>query len=78
MVDSIIKFINKIIGLLPADPFTEYIRSVSDFFSENQIMGYVNYFIPINIFVDILQKWIVAVGVYIVVRSIVKALKGEK
>lgn len=78
MVDSIIEFIKKVVYLLPTDPFTEYIDSASLFFSESNLLGYINYFIPINMFVAISKRWIVAVGVYIVVRTIVKGLKGEK
>lgn len=78
MIETIIKLITKIIGLLPADPFTEYIDSVAAFFTESGLMGYINYFIPINMFVSISQKWIIAVGMYIVVRTIVKGLKGGR
>lgn len=77
MIDTIIEFFKKIIGLLPSDPFTEYIDGVSAFFAESELMGYINYFIPINMFVSISQKWILAVGIYIIVRTIVKKLKGE-
>lgn len=78
MIDAIINLITKIIGLLPSDPFTEYIDSVSAFFAESGLMGYINYFIPVNMFVSISQKWIIAVGMYIVVRTIVKGLKGGR
>lgn len=78
MIDTIIELVKKIIGLLPADPFAEYIDSVSAFFNESGVMGYINYFIPVNTFVAISQKWIVAVGIYIVVRTIVKGLKGGR
>ncbi len=78
MIETIIKLITKIIGLLPADPFTEYIDNVSTFFAESGLIGYINYFIPINTFVSITQKWIIAVGIYIVVRSVVTGLKGGR
>ena len=77
MINTIIEFVKKIIGLLPTDPFTEYIDSVSAFFAESELMGYINYFIPVNMFVSISKKWIVAVGIYIVVRTVVKKLKGD-
>ena len=35
MIDTIIELVKKIIGLLPADPFAEYIDSVSAFFNES-------------------------------------------
>lgn len=75
MIETIIKLVTKVISLLPADPFAEYIDSVSVFFAESGLMGYVNYFVPINTFVSITQKWIIAVGIYIVIRSIIKGLK---
>lgn len=75
MIDTIMELIKKIIGLLPPDPFAEYIDSASAFFTESGLMGYINYFIPVNTFVAILQKWIIAVGIYIVVRAVIKGLK---
>lgn len=78
MIETIIQLIAKIIGLLPSDPFTEYIDNVSAFFAESGLMGYINYFIPINIFVSMAQKWIIAVGIYIVIRAIIKGVKGGR
>jgi len=78
MVDSIIEFVKKVLSLLPQDPFTEYIDMAAEYFADQKVMGYINYFVPIGLFVEISKRWIIAVGVYIVVRAIVKALKGEK
>lgn len=78
MFDSVIDFIKKIIGFLPVDPFTEFIDSAQSALSDSGFMGYINYFVPVNMFVAIAKRWIVAVGIYIIVRSVVKFLKGEK
>lgn len=78
MMDSVIGFIQKIISFLPADPFSEFIDSAQAALADSGFMGSLNYFVPVNVFVAISKRWILAVGAFIIIRAVVKFLKGEQ
>lgn len=59
LLDAIGTVLGFLIGLLPKSPF-KWIQGTG--FEE--LLGQINYFIPISDFVSMLELWLVAVGVY--------------
>ena len=56
--------INLFTTILPSSPF----RSFMDYFGNNECLGYINYFVPVNTFVAILEAWVSCILAYYVFR----------
>lgn len=73
--NTVVNFINFILdhaySLLPPSPFEKYISAVFD----NEYLGYINYFFPIDTFITIAEAWLVAIGIYILYGVIIKWAK---
>lgn len=65
------KIANNILSILPTSPIV-YLQSDS---TVSLYLGYVNYFIPVYLWISILESWLVAIGIYYVVRVILRWLK---
>jgi hypothetical protein len=59
-----------LINLLPDSPFTAINHSVI-----SEYLPYLNWFIPFNQILAILQLWLVAVGVFYIYKVILKWIK---
>lgn len=72
MLDDIMRALRnlavKILNLLPDSPFT-LIEKDDDIV---RVLGYVNYFIPINFFISCMVPWLSAVGIYYAYQLILR------
>ena len=57
--------------ILPTCPFSKFIDNID----LSAYIGYMNYFIPINIFLDILSAWVASIASY---YAIMIALRWAK
>lgn len=64
--------LNFVLFLLPNSPFTAFIKSDS---TVAYYLKYINYFVPVATFVEILSAYLIAVGLYNVVQIIARWLK---
>lgn len=62
---------NKILGILPKSPFT--------FLDANpqvrEILGFLNWFIPIDTMIGMTEAWLTAIGIYYVVQAALRWAK---
>lgn len=62
---------NKILDILPKSPFT--------FLDANpqvrEILGFLNWFIPIDTMIGMTEAWLTAIGVYYVLQAILRWAK---
>lgn len=63
-----------VLDLLPDDPFKELIPGFEAMFN-NVYLEYLNYFIPVGVFLKILAVWLVAVGAYYAVMPLARWAK---
>lgn len=65
-------FINNVVaglmGFLPDSPFPNIIDSIF----EVPFLSAINYFVPVSTFLVILAPWLVAIGVYLLFRAILR------
>lgn len=62
---------NNILNILPTSPIV-YLASDS---TVSKYLGYVNFFIPVYLWISILESWLVAIAIYYAVRVILRWLK---
>lgn len=76
MLAKISEFLNRIVGfilqVLPDSPFTDAIDSIEN----SEVIGYINYFIPVGTMVGILTAWGVAIGVFYAYQMILRWAKA--
>lgn len=71
---TVISFIASILQLLPESPFV-----VLDNLSQTEFyewIQYLNWFIPINTFISILEAWLVAIGIYYIYQIVLRWVKA--
>lgn len=71
LIDAICAVLNAVCMLFPPSPFK--LVSVSGF---ADLLGKINYFIPIYEFVAIGEAWLVAVGVYYAISLVARWVKA--
>ncbi|WP_095176012.1 MULTISPECIES: hypothetical protein [Blautia] len=60
MLDVVFNILTALINILPASPFLAYAK-----FAEGiDLLGYLNWFVPFDIFALMLESWIVCMGLY--------------
>lgn len=62
---------DKLIDLLPKSPF--YYIDVNP--AVKQVLHYLNWFIPIDLMIPILEGWLIAIGLYYVFQIILRWVK---
>ncbi len=69
--DKIETVIRLVINLLPGSPFTFITmpNELRDFF------GVVNWFIPINTFISILESWLTAIAIWYAIQTYLRWVK---
>lgn len=73
IIDCFATLFDKIIDLLPASPFAKFTyMSLS-----SNVLGILNYFLPIAEILVVLELWLVAVGCYYVYKFILKFIRME-
>ena len=59
---------DKIIGILPKSPFT--------FLDANpqvkEVLGFLNWFFPIDTMIALTETWLIAIGIYYVVQALLR------
>jgi len=61
------KFGNTLITLLPKSPFHGFLESIE---LNQQWLRYLNWFIPVGTFVNILNAWLVAIAAFYIYKAI--------
>ena len=74
ITDFVSYIANAIVLLLPDSPFKD-IQIPSEV---KEIMGYVNYFVPIGAMLTIGASWLTAIGVYYLYQTILRWAKTIK
>lgn len=74
IVDVVNDIISAVMFILPDSPFAniEIPEEVT------QILGYVNYFVPIGAMLAIAAAWLSAIGIYYLVQTILRWAKAIK
>lgn len=60
-----------VLALLPDSPF----QAITTNANITNFLGYINYFVPMNEIMAIMQAWITAVGVFYVYQAILRFAK---
>lgn len=71
----LLSVVEVLVKILPTSPFTAYMH----YFSESQYLKYINYFVPIDVCVAIMETWLVCVALwyaYGFVRDIMQWVSG--
>lgn len=68
------KVLNAILFLLPDSPFAD----IEIHAEVKQILGYVNYFIPIRAMLVIAGSWLSAIGIYYLYQTILRKVNAIK
>lgn len=66
--------LNAILVFLPNSPFAD-IEIPSEV---KQILGYVNYFVPVRAMLAIAGSWLTAIGIYYLYQTILRRVKAIK
>lgn len=73
LTDGLVSFAVSVINLFPASPFT-----ILDELSNSIVyewLQYLNWFIPVNTFVGILEGWLLCVGIYYGFQIVLRWIK---
>lgn len=65
--------VTAIFGLLPDSPFQTIFYSNTVL---SQYLGYINYFIPVSVFITILQGWLTGIALYYVYQIVLRWVKS--
>jgi hypothetical protein len=60
------------LSILPKSPFTEHI----DALAEVPYLGILNWFVPIGAFLVIGTSWLVAIGIFYVIKIVLRWIKA--
>jgi hypothetical protein len=75
MLDTILGWLKSILGavlfFLPDDPFMPFIEVMAG----HELLGFLNWFIPIGTMVSIGGAWLIAIGVFYVYQAILRWVK---
>lgn len=71
LISCIGKILNVIFSILPPSPF-----NIIDNSPIAEYLGYINYFVPFDEAINILQVWIVAVGIYYIYQVALRWIKA--
>ncbi len=74
IVDIVNNIVSAVLVLLPDSPFANI--EIPD--EVTQILGYVNYFVPIGAMLAIAAAWLSAIGIYYLVQTILRWAKTIK
>lgn len=63
--------VDRMLDLLPTSPIV-YLQSNA---TVSLYLGYVNFFVPVYLWISILQSWLIAIAVFYAIRVIFRWLK---
>lgn len=82
MFSKILDFINDIlvyvVQLLPGSPFTAFFELVQKNETVNIMLGYLNFFMPVALMLQILSGWLVCIGLYYIISPLLHWSKAVK
>lgn len=73
LTDGLISFAITVLELLPESPFV-----ILDTLSRSEFyvwLQYLNWFIPVNTFIGILEAWLVGIGIYYMYQIVLRWVK---
>lgn len=73
IIDVFSDLLNSIIEALPTSPFAQFTYSTLS----NNLLGFLNYFLPISEVIAVLQLWVIAVAGYYIYKYILKFIRME-
>ena len=74
LTSAVVEFIGSILKLLPESPFVALEKlSQTEFYEWIQML---NWFIPVNTFLAILETWLVGVGLYYLYQIVLRWVKA--
>lgn len=71
MIDIVINILTGIISILPMSPIAAYV----DKLSEIPFLAMVNWFIPFDVFLGLLESWGICMGLYYIYRKTIGQIK---
>lgn len=75
-MELVSKGLSAVLGLLPDCPFSASLKVLAANAQIKQMLGMVNWFIPIYTFVPILEGWLVCVALYYVYQVALRWLNA--
>jgi hypothetical protein len=75
IIDSLVTAVNALINIFPDSPFKAVIASIRTSYS-SELLGYINYFIPVSEMLAILSVWVTAIVMYYLVSIILRWVKA--
>ena len=72
--NAIFTSVEAILSIFPDSPFVILQEMSNSAYSE--WLGYLNWFIPINTFVGILELWLAAIAIYYVLQIVLRWIKA--
>lgn len=71
MLDVILDLLTALINILPVSPFIAYAKYAEDI----DLLGYLNWFVPFDIFSVMLESWVFCMGIYYIYRKSKSTIK---
>ncbi|MCL2717165.1 MAG: hypothetical protein FWE14_00060 [Lachnospiraceae bacterium] len=68
-IDSVLELA---LGVLPKSPFTEHIDNLARL----PYLGLLNWFVPVGAFLAIGTSWLVAIGIFYVIKIVLRWIKA--
>lgn len=78
ILDFISALLAKVVLLLPGSPFADMIDSLAQNEQVQEILGYMNYFLPIPQMLGAVGVWLVALAAYFIISPILHWSKAVK
>lgn len=71
MLDVVFDILTALINILPASPFIAYVKYAEGI----ELLGYLNWFVPFDIFAVMLESWIACMAIYYAYRMSRSSMK---
>lgn len=71
LIDKFKVIVDSVLNMLPKSPIVYCTKNKTI----SEYLGYVNYFIPVYLWISILEAWLTAIVIYFVVQVILRWIK---
>lgn len=71
LIDLVASLVGLLIDFLPSSPFS----GIFDYISTINILGYINYFVPVGTMCTIGSLWLACIVIYYVYKAIINIVK---
>lgn len=72
MFDVVVNLLVSVINILPLSPFVKYVNDIGTIDG----LSMLNWFVPFDIFIVMLESWVVCMGAYYLYRAIRSRIQG--